>query len=53
MGDESVPSTPPPTLGAMNRIKDFQETHRHTYGQLISGGVAGCVAKTLTAPLSR
>lgn len=27
--------------------------HRDTYALLISGGVAGCVAKTLTAPLSR
>eukprot|EP00614_Pseudopedinella_elastica_P013392 CAMPEP_0172587800 /NCGR_PEP_ID=MMETSP1068-20121228/6810_1 /TAXON_ID=35684 /ORGANISM="Pseudopedinella elastica, Strain CCMP716" /LENGTH=114 /DNA_ID=CAMNT_0013382945 /DNA_START=9 /DNA_END=349 /DNA_ORIENTATION=- len=33
--------------------QDFAKEHRDTFGLLVSGGVAGSVAKTLTAPLSR
>lgn len=32
---------------------EWRERNRQTYGLLISGGVAGSVAKTATAPLSR
>ena len=32
---------------------DWRERNRQTYGLLISGGVAGSIAKTATAPLSR
>ena len=31
----------------------FLDSVPHTYRLLASGGVAGCVAKTMTAPLSR
>lgn len=31
----------------------IDESYRSTIGLLVSGGVAGCVAKTVTAPLSR
>mmetsp|Transcript_15536 Transcript_15536/g.20164 ORF Transcript_15536/g.20164 Transcript_15536/m.20164 type:complete len:383 (+) Transcript_15536:43-1191(+) len=31
----------------------IHQKYRETVGMLISGGVAGCVAKTVTAPLSR
>ena len=31
----------------------FLDSIPHTYRLLASGGIAGCVAKTITAPLSR
>ncbi len=31
----------------------FIDSIPHTYRLLVSGGIAGCVAKTITAPLSR
>ena len=31
----------------------FLDNIPHTYRLLASGGIAGCVAKTITAPLSR
>lgn len=39
--------------GIKGAFADWQERNRQTYGLLISGGVAGSVAKTATAPLSR
>ena len=45
--------SPQSPTSAAGEVSWLRGDYRETLGLLVSGGVAGCVAKTLTAPLSR